>query len=161
MARLLSVALTTPQVRSREKTVTRRVGWRMLSAGDQLTLCPKVRGRRRGEPLERIVTVDVVSVRREQLDAITPEDVVAEGFPEMTPAQFVDFFCSTHRGVDATTEITRIEWAYPRVCRRCGCTDYAACETIVGPCSWAKVFDDNTGICSGCGGALPPLGGCE
>lgn len=161
MARLLSVALTTPQVRRREKTVTRRVGWLMLSAGDQLTLCPKVRGRRRGEPLERIVTVDVVSVRRERLDAITPDDVLAEGFPEMTAAQFVDFFCSTHRGVESTTEITRIEWAYPRVCRQCGCTDYAACDTIVGPCSWGRVFDDNSGICSGCGGSSSLLSRIE
>ncbi len=47
MARLMSVALTTEAVRSRRKTVTRRVGWLMLTAGDQLTLCPKVRGRRR------------------------------------------------------------------------------------------------------------------
>lgn len=81
MARLMSVALTTDAVRRRQKTVTRRAGWQMLRSGDQLTLCPKVRGRRRGEPLDRIVTVDVISVRREPLNAITPADVTAEGFP--------------------------------------------------------------------------------
>ncbi len=48
MPRLMSVALTTDQVRSRQKTVTRRAGWTMLRAGDQLTVCPKVRGRRAG-----------------------------------------------------------------------------------------------------------------
>lgn len=151
MARLMSVALTTDAVRRRQKTVTRRVGWQMLRPGDQLTLCPKVRGRRRGEPLDRIVTVDVVSVRREPLNAISRADVTAEGFPGMTTAGFVDFFCSTHRGVAASAEITRIEWAYPRVCRQCGCTEYAACvHPIFGPCGWARTYDDNSGICTAC-----------
>ncbi|WP_234798116.1 hypothetical protein [Mycobacteroides chelonae] len=109
----MSVALTTDQVRRRQKTVTRRIGWTMIRPGDQLTLCPKVRGRRRGEPLERIVTVEVVAVRRERLSTITTDDTKAEGFPEMTAAEFVEFFCATHKGVCADTEVTRIEWAYP------------------------------------------------
>ena len=41
------------------------------------------------------------------------------------------------------------EWG-ERVCRGCGCTDYAACSTVLGPCSWRARFDDNTGICSAC-----------
>jgi hypothetical protein len=146
----MSVALTTDAVRRRQRTVTRRVGWQMLTPGDQLTLCPTVRGRRHGEQLDRIVTVDVVSVRREPLNTITPADVTAEGFPDMTPAQFVEFFCSTHHGVTATSEITRIEWTYPRVCRSCGCTEYAACDTIFGPCGWRHTYTDNTGICTAC-----------
>lgn len=150
MPRLMSVALTTEQVRARRKTVTRRVGWQVLKPGDLLTLCPKVRGRRAGEPLERIVTVEVVSIRREQLDHITPEDVVAEGFPDMTPTEFVEFFTATHRGVTASTEITRVEWQYPRICRDCGCTDYAACTTPHGPCAWSLTYDDHTGICTSC-----------
>lgn len=153
MARLMSVALTTDQVRSREKTVTRRVGWRMLKPGDLITLCPKVRGRRAGEPLERIVTVEVVSTRREQLNEITPDDVVAEGFPEMTPAEFVQFFTLTHGGVTPQTEVTRIQWTYPRVCRNCGCNDYAACGTLQGPCAWLRTFEDGTGICTACTGS--------
>jgi hypothetical protein len=112
MARLMAVSLTESQVRDRTKTVTRRAGWRMLRAGDQLTLCRKVMGRRRGEPLDRIVNVEVVSVRRERLDAITEAEVAAEGFPQMTPAQFVEFFCSTHRGCEPGTEVARIEWRY-------------------------------------------------
>jgi hypothetical protein len=110
--RLMAVSLTEPQVRVRAKTVTRRTGWRMLRVGDQLTLCRKVMGRRRGEPLERIAAVEVTSVRRERLDAITAVDVAAEGFPEMTAAEFVAFFCRTHRGCGPGTEITRIQWRY-------------------------------------------------
>jgi hypothetical protein len=91
MARLMSVALTVSQVRDRSKTVTRRNGWLMLKPGDPLTLCKKTRGRTPGEPLVRITDVTVVSVRREPLSAITAEDVAAEGFPQMTPAEFVSF----------------------------------------------------------------------
>lgn len=112
MPRLMAVSLTEPQVRARAKTVTRRVGWRMLRVGDQLVLCRKVMGRRRGEPLERITAVEVTGIRRERLDEISVADVTAEGFPEMTPAEFVDFFCRTHRGCGPETEITRIEWRY-------------------------------------------------
>ncbi|WP_280413759.1 hypothetical protein [Nocardia carnea] len=112
MPRLMSVSLTENQVRDRSKTVTRRVGWTMLRAGDRLTLCRKVMGRRRGEPLVRIVDVEVVSTRREPLDAITVDDVTAEGFPQMTTSDFVDFFCASHRGCGPATEITRIEWRY-------------------------------------------------
>ena len=150
MPRLMSVALTTDSVRRREKTVTRRMGWQMLGAGDRLTLCPKVRGRRRGEPLERIVTVQVVSVRRERLDSISVDDVVAEGFPGMSSAGFVEFFCRTHVGALASSEVTRIQWRYPRVCRGCGCTDDDACLTGAGPCGWAAVYDDDTGVCTAC-----------
>jgi hypothetical protein len=112
MPRLMAVSLTEPQVRARAKTVTRRTGWRMLRPGDQLTLCRKVMGRRRGEPLERIAMVEVVSVRREPLDAITTADVAAEGFPQWEPAEFITFFCRTHRDCGPRTEVTRIEWRY-------------------------------------------------
>jgi hypothetical protein len=112
MARLMAVALTVPQVRDRSKTVTRRDGWLMLKPGDTLTLCEKVRGRKKGEPLVRIADVQVVSVRREPLNAITPQDVAAEGFPGWTVAEFVGFFCATHRGCTPATGITRIQWRY-------------------------------------------------
>jgi hypothetical protein len=112
MPRLMSVSLTEPQVRARAKTVTRRMGWLMLRPGDRLTLCRKVMGRRAGEPLERITDVEVLSVRREPLDAITLADVLAEGFPFMTRAEFVQFFCDSHRGCERGSEVTRIEWRY-------------------------------------------------
>lgn len=108
----MSVSLTEPQVRARTKTVTRRAGWLMLRPGDRLTLCRKVMGRRKGDPLERITDVEVVSVNREPLLAITMPDVIAEGFPKMTPTEFVAFFCGTHKGCTPATEVTRIRWRY-------------------------------------------------
>lgn len=114
MPRLMSVSLTEPQVLARTKDVTRRLGWLVLKPGDTLTLCRKVMGRR-GEPLVRLVDVEVVSVRRERLDAITATDVEREGFPAWTAQTFIDFFCATHKGCPPTTEVTRIEWAYPEL----------------------------------------------
>lgn len=157
MPRLMSVALTIDQVVKRQKNQTRRVNWwldkngnRILCAGSQVMLCKKVRGRRAGEPLEPLTIVDVVDVRREPLEAITPEDVVGEGFLQWSVGQFIDFYCRTHRGVTPASEITRIEWVYPRICRRCGCTECAACDTIFGPCAWLRIFPDNTGLCTAC-----------
>ncbi|WP_199195857.1 hypothetical protein [Nocardia sp. MDA0666] len=112
MPRLMSVALTETQVRNRTKTVTRRAGWKMLRPGDRVTLCRKVQGRKPGEPLDRITDVEIVSVHQERLDAITAAEVAAEGFFDWTPAEFVEFFCSTHRGIRPDSEITRIEWRY-------------------------------------------------
>jgi len=122
MPRLLSVALTADAVTRRDKTVTRRLGWwcdkhgrRLLHPGDRLTLCRKVQGRRRAdgtvEPLVRLAEVEVVTVRRERLCDITPEDVAREGFPGWTPAEFVDFFCG-HMRCAGDAEVTRIEWEY-------------------------------------------------
>lgn len=123
MARLLSVTLTEPQVLARTKTVTRRLGWwtdrhgrRLVEVGDELHLVRKSQGRRRSdgtvEPLVVLAAVRVVGVTRERLDEISPEDVVAEGFPEWSPDEFVEFFCSTHRGCTPSSVVTRIEWAY-------------------------------------------------
>jgi hypothetical protein len=109
----MSVALTEDAVRDRRKTVTRRLGWRMLKPGDHLTLCRKVMGRRAGEPLVRICDVEVVDVRREPLWNITEEDVEREGFDrhEWVASDFVEFFCE-HMNCTPDTEVTRIEWRY-------------------------------------------------
>ena len=112
MPLVMSVALTEPQVLERTKSVTRRMGWKFLTPGTRLTLCRKVRGRKHGEPLVRLCEVEVVSVRRERLDAITGPDCALEGFPEMSPDEFVAFFCATHRGCQPSTLVTRICWRY-------------------------------------------------
>lgn len=122
----MSVAFTEQQVRDRTKTVTRRKGWwrdkngrQILNPGDRLTLCRKVMGRKKGEPLERICDVEVVSVRREPLrDVIHAGELTKEGFPELddeTDAwgafEFVDRYF-TPQGIDPLDDVTRIEWRY-------------------------------------------------
>lgn len=112
MPRLMSVSLTEPQVVARTKDVTRRMGWLNLKAGDRLTLCRKVMGRKKGEPLVRLVDVEIVSVRREKLYMINDDEVRREGFPDWTAHEFIEFFCASHKGCRHDSLITRIEWRY-------------------------------------------------
>lgn len=112
MPRLMSMTLTTRQVRNREKSVTRRLNWRHLRVGEVITLCEKVRGRKLGEELVRLANVTVTSVTREPLENITDADVAAEGFPNWSRAEFIKFFCETHPPATPSTVVTRIEWQY-------------------------------------------------
>lgn len=112
MPRLMSVAFTEQQVRDRTKTVTRRNGWKFIEPGDRLTLCRKVMGRKPGEPLDRIVDVEVVAASREPLSAITADEVAREGFPGMEPTEFVRRFFVDAQGLSPDAEVTRIQWRY-------------------------------------------------
>jgi hypothetical protein len=69
-------------------------------------------GRRNGEPLVKLRKIIVHSVTRERLDLISKREVEREGFPEMTPFEFVQFFCKSHRGCTPQTIITRIAFRY-------------------------------------------------
>lgn len=134
MSRLISVAMTTDAVIERRKTVTRRKGWwtdkngrRLLHAGDTLTLCRKVQGRKPGEPIDRLAEVEVTSVRREPLAILTKcscwtqhgpgitypqREVEHEGFPGMDPDEFVRRFFIEAQGMTRADVVTRIEWRY-------------------------------------------------
>jgi len=135
MSRLMSVAFTKDAVRTRQKTVTRRKGWwtdkhgrRLLLPGDHLVLCEQVMGRKKGEPLVRIAEVEVLSVRREPLCAVAgpyvlnvPNDqnagctwpeVIAEGFPDMDPHDFMRRFFIDAQGIGVMDDVTRIKWRY-------------------------------------------------
>lgn len=109
MARRMSFALTKAQLLDGSKTVTRRLGWRSLKAGDELLAVSKCMGLKPGERAEVYGHIRVVSVRRERLRAITPTDVAREGFPDMSPLGFVSMFCE-HMGCDPEAEVTRIEF---------------------------------------------------
>jgi len=106
--------MTTAQVRARTKTVTRRLGWRNLKAGDVLNACVKCMGLKKGETPEKICQIRVVNVRREPLAKMFREEnaCAKEGFPEWLTAEFINFFCKGHKPCFAETEITRIEFEY-------------------------------------------------
>lgn len=116
MPRHISFALTTPQFLDGTKTVTRRMGWEKAEAGDLLRAVKKAMGLKKGEKMEGIGFVKLIDVRREPLrrmiddPAYGAEEVRREGFPDMTPEAFVEFFCSTHTGCFPEREITRIEF---------------------------------------------------
>lgn len=117
--RNMSFALTTDQVRAQTKDVTRRMGWLFLKPGDLIQPVVKGMGLKPGEKIERIgPPVRVLSTKREPLDAIARypnegfTETRREGFPNMTPAAFIEMFCPAHKGCQPRTVITRIEFSY-------------------------------------------------
>ncbi|SHN40407.1 hypothetical protein SAMN02787076_06242 [Rhizobacter sp. OV335] len=117
--RNMSFALTKAQIKARTKDVTRRMGWLHLNPGEQFRPVEKCMGLRPGEkvqPLEEPVTA--LGIRREQLRAMTDDECYGreecrrEGFPDMTPAEFVAMFCKTHKGCTPETVISRIVFGY-------------------------------------------------
>jgi len=133
--RNISFALTTSQFLDRSKTVTRRVGWKFLKPGDVLCGIEKGQGLKKGEQVNRLGMIRVTDVRVERLDRMTSEspyghdECRAEGFPNLSPAEFVSMFCATHKVPDTRPfglpkrrrqafpmlpcdEVTRIEFSY-------------------------------------------------
>lgn len=109
--RHMSFFLTTKQIQARTKTVTRRMGWRNLKPGQTFWACRKCQGLRKGEKIERLAPLRCVSNEAVRLDTIDADDVAREGFPDMTPAEFVAMFCR-HMKVTPETMIQRIEFEY-------------------------------------------------
>lgn len=91
--RNMSFMLTTDQMRAQTKSVTRRLGWADLIQGERVMACVKCQGIPKGGKIERIGVIEVISNRAERLDAITQDECAREGFPHLTPAQFVAMFC--------------------------------------------------------------------
>jgi hypothetical protein len=121
--RNMSFALTTSQIMEGTKTVTRRLGWLSLQAGQQLRPVRKCMGLRPGEHIQVLRDpLTVVDVRREPLRRMLDDleygftECALEGFGEHPdyrfPSAFVDMFCATHRGCTPDTIVTRIEFAY-------------------------------------------------
>lgn len=114
--RNISFSMTTQQYEDGDKDVTRRMGWEDLEPGDVLMAVEKGMGLKKGEKIRKLGHLRVISARREPLDAIihTPaygvEECRREGFPDMTPAEFVAFFCKGHKGCTPDTIVTRIEF---------------------------------------------------
>ena len=111
MPRSMSFSKTTAQVRARTKTVTRRLGWRWLQVGTLLWAVEKGRGLKKGERVKRLALIRVVGVNVEPLQEITLRDVIREGFPGWTPADFVRRFCEWSR-VTPEHPVTVIKFEY-------------------------------------------------
>lgn len=116
--RNISFSLTTEKVRRKEKDVTRRLNWLKLKVGDQLQGCKKCMGLRKDEPLVYIHKIEVVSIKREPLQALLDDrvygrsEVDREGFPDMTIDAFIVFFLCSHKKATVSTPLTRIEFKY-------------------------------------------------
>lgn len=113
MPRNMSFSMTTEQVHRGDKTVTRRLGWWDLEPGTILNACEKCMGLKKGERVEAIRQIRVVSVRKEKLNQVTQEDVVREGFPQMSREEFITFFLKGHKcKLGPLTTVNRIEFEY-------------------------------------------------
>lgn len=112
MPRNMSFAMTTEQVRKKEKTVTRRFGWWFLKPGDVVQPVEKAMGIKKGEKIRKIGSlVRIVSVKAEPLSAIDKDDCIREGFPHFEPADFTDMI-QDHYGCDLYDIVNRIEFEY-------------------------------------------------
>lgn len=107
----ISFSLTTPQVRAKTKTVTRRLGWDSLKPGDTLMACEKCQGLGKGGKIVRLGMIRITGFRKERVNEITQDDVIKEGFPGWTPETFISFFCK-HNNCLPETIINRIEFEY-------------------------------------------------
>jgi hypothetical protein len=116
--RHMSFSLTTPQMRARSKDVTRRVAWWNLKPGDRVMAVEKGMGLKAGEKVVRIGPVGILAVRGERLDRMLDDEVYGfdevcrEGFPDMSPLQFITLFCATHRRCISCTIVNRIEFEH-------------------------------------------------
>ena len=111
MPRNMSFALTKNQMRKKEKTVTRRNGWWFLRAGDVVNAVEKSMGLRKGEKIKRIGQIKIISTRAEPLNSMSDEDVVKEGFPELTKEQFIEMYTKHNKSLDIDP-VNRIEFEH-------------------------------------------------
>jgi len=111
MPRNMSFSMTTEQIKCRIKTVTRRFGWWFLKPGDQIRAVKKAMGLKKGEKVEPLAMIRIISTRAEPLNSITKEDVIKEGFPSWTSEKFVEMLVD-HYKIEPNTTVNRIEFEY-------------------------------------------------
>lgn len=116
MTRRMSCSLTIDAVKDRTKTVTRRHKdtWAALKPGDRLTLIEKGMGLAKGERQVVLTEVEIVSNEIVDLEDMDEAECAAEGFPHLTPAEFIDMWCESHgvRQPYCYIDVRRIEWRY-------------------------------------------------
>ena len=134
--RNISFFETQNQFRARTKHVTRRGNakgptWKNLQPGNQLMGCEKCQGLGKGGKIVRMGPITILEVNQEPLKDIircplrinknimscypkSPfflDEVTMEGFPDLSPKEFVDMFCEMNN-CEPETEITRILFDY-------------------------------------------------
>lgn len=110
----MSFQITQTQIIDGSKDVTRRVGeyWARLNTGITVQAVDRCQGLKKGEHPRHLAYIEIDSNTEERLGDITTDEVCREGFPNITPAQFVAMFCEVHRrrGVTPDTIVNRIQF---------------------------------------------------
>ncbi len=117
--RNMSFSMTTEQILNGSKGVTRRLAWLKLvgKTGISLQAIKQGMGLKKGEHPEKLRVIRTISSRMEPLNLMIDDwlygerEVIREGFPEMSPAEFVEMFCR-HNKCRADRIINRIEFEY-------------------------------------------------
>jgi hypothetical protein len=109
--------LTVTQYRARTKTVTRRNGWAFAKVGDVVNGCEKCQGLKKGEKIIKMGQHQFTDLRWEPLRRMVDDleygrrEVILEGFPDMTPQQFVEMYCK-HNKCTPDDLVNRMEFKY-------------------------------------------------
>ena len=111
MPRNMSFSLTTEQIRLRQKDVTRRIGWWFLKPNDIVNAVEKSMGLRKGDRINHLCKIRILSTRKEPLNAITDDDVAREGFVDWDRQSFMALFCE-HNRCSIHDPVNRIEFEY-------------------------------------------------
>ena len=116
--RNISFMMTQPQVRARTKDVTRRNGWWNAKAGELLQGCEKCQGLGPGGKIVKLDVIELVDAREEPLRRMIDEpeygadECRREGFPDMSPAEFVAFWCAGHKKTTPESTVMRLQFKY-------------------------------------------------
>jgi len=96
--RRMSFSLTKEAVLLQNKTITRRQGWAKLKVGQLVQPIEKGMGLKKGEKQKLIgCPIRIRDIRWEPIEAITPSDVVLEGFPDMSVEEFIFMYCKANK----------------------------------------------------------------
>ena len=113
--RNMSFMLTTEQMYSQTKLVTRRQGWDFLKIGDIIQAVEKCQGIPKGGHIKKIGKIIILETRWEPIFQMihVPQygesEVILEGFPQMTPKEFVEMYCN-HNKVKQWERCNRIRF---------------------------------------------------
>lgn len=91
-----------------------------------------------GGELSRLGVIEVLSVDREPLNEVCKVECALEGFPEMSPQEFIhDLYLPGNKGMCETDLVTRIEYGY---------VDWIESQELYGGVSTDKYVNTNEGI---------------
>ena len=118
--RNMSFSLTQEQARTRTKDVTRRQHWDNLKPGDMIQQIVKGQGLKKGQHVEKIHIIRIISVQAEHVDDIVSRwyrdgkfEAGREGFPQWVGQEwrFVEMYCKANK-CRCFDDCDRIEFEY-------------------------------------------------
>jgi hypothetical protein len=99
-------------MKNRTKTVTRRNGWKFLKPGEIVMAVEKCQGLKKGEKIKKIHPIKIIDVMFEPLNNIDDKELIKEGFSDYDTFQFIEMFVKSHKGINPSSIITRIEFEH-------------------------------------------------